>query len=918
MQRLFYFYYMAKSFLEDVLDDLQRKNINVVDCVFVLPSKRSRTFLKKYISTGLNKTVFSPKIWAIQEFVSEIAGIAPASNLDLLIELYGAYRKSAVSQPDDFSSFLKWGHTLLQDYNEIDSHLIPVNNVLNYISAIKELDHWSLIKEKTTLVNNYLQLWNNLETIYKELNIALLKKAKGYPGLIQRKAVEKLHQGKVREQNKRIIFIGFNALSTAESKIIQHFIAKENALVYWDIDCYFLNDPVHDAGLFIRKYQSEWPYNQKDNAINSNSHFLGPKKISITGIPKNIAQTKYVGKLLGEIQMKSADELKNTALVLADEQLLPAMLKAVPQNIQKVNITMGTHLTKTVLYSFFSNLLDLHINTTERGYFFKPVLEFLANPYCTALSGNHGQDFAQKLIDSIKLNNWILLSNQMLMDFDDKPEVFSKIFPEKPLSSQNWVDTCIILIAHLKDFFQKNSNPLELERLYRFHNLFNQLKQYSANMDFSPDLKSLKTLFRQLASLETLDFVGEPLEGLQLMGVLESRNLDFETVIITSVNEGILPSGKTPSSFIPFDVKRQYGLPTYKEKDAVFVYHFYRLLQRAKNIHITYNTEPDVLEGGEVSRLVSQLLSDTNLEPYITHSILSPKVKLQEAAPMQIEKNQGLMDDLKKFSAKGFSPSSLANYVKNPIDFYKRNLLKINDLEEVEESIAANTFGTVLHNTLEDLYAPLVGRTLTVELVNDLKPKIPVILKANFHKVLPGVDLTKGSYFLVYNVIERYIQNFIALEMTQIKQNTIKLVSLEEKYEMTLDIPELDFPVMLKGTVDRVDEFNGVTRVIDYKTGRVETKNVTIQDWEETILDYGKSKALQLLCYAYLYMDKHPVKEAQAGIYCFKTLGKGLLHFKQKRNAFIDGEALKMFETQLKKLVLEICDANKPLVEKED
>ena len=462
MQRLFYFYYMAKSFLEDVVDDLQGKTINVVDCVFVLPSKRSGTFLKKHISAKLGKTVFSPKIWAIQEFVSEIAGIVPASNIDLLLELYGAYRKSNIAQPDDFSSFLKWGHTLLQDYNEIDSHLIPASNVLNYISAIKELDHWSLKKEKTALVSNYLQLWNNMETIYSELNAVLLKKAKGYPGLIQRTAVEKLHQGKVREENKRIIFIGFNALSTAESKIIQYFIDNQNALIYWDIDSYFLNDPIHDAALFIRNYQSGWPYYQNNKAITPKAHFLTPKKISITGVPKNIAQTKYVGNLLEEIQMKNPAELKNTALVLADEQLLPAMLKAVPQNIQKVNITMGTHLTKTVLYSFFSDLLDLHIKATARGYFFKPVLEFLANPYCTALSGNQDHDFAQELSDSIKLNNWIFLSNQMLKDFDDEPEIFSKIFPEKPLSSQNWVDTCIVLIEYLKDFFQNNSNPLEL------------------------------------------------------------------------------------------------------------------------------------------------------------------------------------------------------------------------------------------------------------------------------------------------------------------------------------------------------------------------------------------------------------------------------------------------------------------------
>ncbi len=909
---------MATSFLEEVIEDLQHKNVNMADCAFVLPSKRSGIFLKKNIAEKLNKTTFAPKIFTIQEFTAEIAELSPAPSIDLLLELYNAYSEVNLAQPDDFSSFLKWGYTLLQDFNEIDSHLIPVNKILNYISAIKEIDHWSLKKEKTALVQNYLHLWNNLETIYQHLNSVLLNKTKGYPGLIQRKAVEKLDQNTYWEEDQQLVFIGFNALSAAEAKIIQYFLDNKNALIYWDIDSYFLNDSVHDAGLFIRKYQSVWPYYKNKKSIDPQSQFLNPKKISITGVPKNISQTKYVGQLLHQIQTNTPEAIKNTAVVLADEQLLPAMLKAVPQSIQKVNITMGMPLNRTVLYSFFSNFLDLHITFSGRGYFFKPVLEFLANPYCKSLSSHQTEDFAQSLSDKIKLNNWIYISNNMLAQFKTDAAFVADMFPSRAISSLKWIDTCILLIGYLKDFFQKQQNVLELEQLYRFYNLFNQLKQYSTSMDFNPDMKSLKNLFGQLASMETLDFVGEPLEGLQIMGVLESRNLDFETVIITSVNEGILPSGKTNNSFIPFDVKRDFGLPTYKEKDAVFVYHFYRLLQRAKNIHIIYNTEPDVLEGGEVSRLVSQLLSDSNLEPYITHSIASPSVKLQEAPILKVEKTQGLMGEIKKFASNGFSPSSLTNYIKNPIDFYTRNILRINDLEEVEESIAANTFGTILHNCLEDLYAPLVGEILTSEKIGSLKPKITGVLNANFQKTLPGVDITKGSYLLVYKVITRYLQNFIDIEINQVTNNTIKLISLEKKYEMSLDIPELDFPIVLKGTLDRVDEFNGITRVIDYKTGRVESKNVTVKDWEELTIDYGKSKAFQLLSYAYLYAQRHRVNELQAGIFSFKTLGKGLLHFKEQRNTFITPAMLATFERHLKKLILEICDITIPLVEKQD
>ncbi|NAY91794.1 PD-(D/E)XK nuclease family protein [Muricauda sp. JGD-17] len=910
---------MAQSFLEYVVDDLNKKEVNLAECSFVLPSKRSGIFLKKHIAAKLGKTIFSPKIWSIQDFIADQAGLHPATNIDLLLELYNAYRKSKVTQLDDFSSFLKWGNTLLQDYNEIDSHLIPVHNILNYISAIKELDHWSVKKQKTELVQNYLQLWGNLESIYELFSATLKKQGNGYPGLIQRTAVENISQyaGNL-EDNKQLVFVGFNALSSAEEKIIQYFLESQNALIYWDIDSYFLNDPVHDAGLFIRKYQREWPYYKNRESIKTHDHFRSPKKITITGVPKNISQTKYVGKLLQHIQTKPFSAPENTALVLADESLLSPMLQAIPTNVEKANITMGLPLKETVLYSFFHDFLELRLAVSNRGYFYKPVLELLANPYCKTLSNNQKYDFAQVLTDQIKQKNWIYVSTDNLIHHEEENDIITQILPKDKVPPAHWIDTCINLIEKLRNIFQSESNALELERLYRFYTLFNQLRQYLSQMDFEPNMKSIKNLFKQLASMETLDFIGEPLTGLQIMGVLESRNLDFDTVIITSVNEGILPSGKSNNSFVPFDVKRDYGLPTYKEKDAIFVYHFYRLIQRAKNIFITYNTEPDVLEGGEMSRLVSQLLTDSNLESYITHNIASPPVKLQEAPRLHIEKTGLLIEEIKSFAAKGFSPTSLTNYIKNPIEFYTRNILRINDLDEVEENIAANTFGTILHNCLEDLYAPLVGQMLTIEKITGLNANIDGTLRTNFQRTLPGIDITKGQYVLVYNVIAKYLQNFILLEAHQLKNNSLKLIALEKKYSVPLEIPQLDFPVVLKGTLDRIDEYNGITRIIDFKTGRVEARHVAIKDWEELLANYDKSKAFQLLCYAYLYMKEHQNKELQAGIYAFKTLGKGLFSFKEQNSSLITSDTLLTFEKYLEQLVLEICDARVTLVEKQD
>lgn len=909
---------MHNSFLEHVLDDLEKRQLDIASCTFVLPSKRSGTFLKQHISKKLDKNMFSPEILSIQEFIEKLSGLRQSSNVDSLLSLYSVYKKSNLKEHEDFSSFIKWGQTLLHDFNEIDGYLIPAKDILNYLSAIKELNHWSLKKEKTALIENYLQLWGNLENIYEEFTSMLLAQKSGHQGLIHRVAVQNLSENGLPENSKTVIFIGFNALNNAESFIVQHYLEHGNAHIYWDIDNYFLNDPIHDAGLFIRSYLREWPYYKKQPKITAQNIYLSPKKISITGVPKNVSQTKYAGQLLQELASDPTTSIKNSALVLADETLLQPMLRAIPESVGEVNITMGHPLDKTVLYSFFLSYLELCLNASERGWFYKNVLEFISNPYTLVISTTEPNDFANTLAKDIKERNWLYVSPEMLSKYNGSYGLLDRLFIKKSITAQEWTENCLSLIQHLKLIFQSQKNALELEYLYRFHTLFNQLGQYMEKVDFIAELKSIKNLFRQIASTETLDFIGEPLSGLQIMGMLESRNLDFETVIITSVNEGILPSGKSNNSFIPFDVKRDYGLPTYKEKDAIYTYHFYRLIQRAKNVHIIYNTEPDVLEGGEKSRLISQLLTDANIRPYITHSIATPQIKIDPRPILEIQKDQVLVNDIKIFAGNGFSPTSLTNYIKNPIDFYTRNILKINDVEEVEENIAANTFGTIVHDSLEQLYAPLIGSILTKENLSPLKSQISAVVAQHFQINLSGADISKGKFLLVYNVIIKYLQNFIQMELELLDRHEIKIVALEEKYETELDIPGLDLPIKLKGTLDRVDVFDGTLRIIDYKTGRVEPKNVKLTDWEELVTNYDKSKAFQLLCYAVLYHKTHGITSLKAGIYSLKNLSNGLFSFTKDKNDLINEDVLSSFESQLKQLITEICNPNVPLTEKTD
>lgn len=907
---------MYFTFLESVLEDLQKKAIDLTACTYVLPSKRSGTFLKKHIAHRLTQNRFAPEVLSIQDFLCEVSGMTQGASLDLLLQLYEVYKKVVPEAQEEFHTFLKWAPTLLQDFNEIDSFLVPAQALFRSLSAIKELHHWAVAEEKTPLIKNYLAFWKHLLPLYEGFTAALLAQKRGYAGLLYRTAVAQLSRYCNDRGPRPIVFVGFNALNTAESKIIQHCLAQGYGYVYWDIDTHFLNDPLHDAGLFIRKYQQEWPYYQKHPLSGVHSSFLSPKKIAAVGVPKRMAQTKYAGHLLQQMATQSPEALEKTALVLADESLRAPMLHAIPAAVHKVNITMGLPLKNTVLYTFFTSFLQLHLNKTERGWFYRDVLVCMSNPYVARLSSGT-KNWATALSQAIKANNWLYITPQRLAPYTKQHPGLSLLFLEDKPTPLQWIELCLALMQPLQRKYREENKPQELEYLYRFTVLFHQLRAAVKDGGARIALQALKRLLELLASGETLDFIGEPLMGLQVMGMLESRNLDFETVIITSVNEGILPAGKSNNSFLPFDVRRAYGLPTYKEQDAIYTYHFYRLIQRAKTVYLLYNTEPDVLEGGEKSRLISQLLTEEAIAPYVTHSTASPRITINTRSLRTIPKSAQLLTDLKAVAAQGFSPTSLSRYIQNPLAFYERSVLKLKDVDTVEESIANNTFGTIVHDSLEQLYTPLVGMLLSAEHLSPLLPQIPQVVRQHFYRNLPGVDCDKGKFLLVYRVIVTYIQRFIDHEIQQLSQHQVKLLELEQPYEVRLDIPALDFPVKLKGTLDRVDTIDGMLRIVDYKTGSVEPRQVKLPHWEALITDYDKSKAFQLLCYAFLYHEHHHPAVMQAGIYALKHLGQGFLPFTTGRNPTeIDAPLLAAFATSLEQLVLEICNAEVPFAEK--
>ena len=917
------------TFIRDVLKNLQKNRANLSQLTFVLPSKRSCLFLKHQLPGIIHQSIFSPEIISIEDFIENLSGLKTVSSTELLFQFYDTYK--AITKPsnqDTFEIFSKWAQILIQDFNEIDKYLIPQENIFNYLSAIKEIEnkHWSLEEEQTDFIKNYLLFWNKLNDYYSHFSKALLNKKTGYQGLIYREAVNNLKTYIESNLEKQHVFIGFNALNTSEQTIIRELLQNNLAEMYWDIDAVFFNNKKHSASFFIRKYEAEWAH-FKINPFNwITDRYSKDKNITILGVPKNVGQAKQVGTILRNLKREKST-LDHTAVILGDENLSIPVLNSIPQGVNALNITMGFPLKTVPLANLFESLFHLHRINSKRFYH-KDVCNVLSNQFIRPLFQENGIDSVSHIIETINSNNLVYLSVDQLKELDVSSHILiDLLFANWNMSPDNALEKCFQLIIKIKNQLEKRKadNLLPLEYLFRFNSLFNEISRLNTLYQHINNISTLFNIYKELLQTETLNFQGEPLQGLQIMGMLESRVLDFDTVVITSVNEGILPSGKTNNSFIPFDVKLENKLPTYKDKDAIYTYHFYRLLQRAKNIYILYNTEADVLTGGEKSRFITQL----ELEGIhnIKHEIVAPQVPVLIHEPKIVDKNEALLLTLKDVAKKGFSPSTLTNYMRNPIDFYYKKILKIKEFNAVEETVAANTLGTIVHNTLEDLYKPLIGAYLTVEIVKKLKTQIETKVQFYFKNEFKEGDITKGKNLIIFEIAKRYVFNFLNLELKELKaQNKIKIVAIEANNSIKINIPELDFPVHLTGKVDRVDEYNGITRIIDYKTSKVELSKVEVTHWEDITTHYERySKSFQVLSYAYMLVNSKQITlPIEAGIISFKNLNQGFLKFSKKdksgrgaiKDSIITQNTLDSFGEELKKLIIEICNKTIPFTEK--
>ena len=897
---------IAQVILNDYSDTLS-------DTIIILPNRRAKVFLIEALKNQSDKTIFAPEIISIEDFVQNIAGIRSIDSVVLLFEFYTIYLEITEKDKESFETFANWAKTLLQDFNEIDRYLLDPDKILKYLENIKEVEHWAVDSTKRTeLIENYLVFWKKLPLYYHSLYQYLLQKGVGYQGLIYREAVYNLSHFSESVTEKKFVFAGFNALNQAEERIVQHLLAVDKAKIYWDIDETFLKDSFHDAGLFQRRFKSEWPFYKTHPYEWISADYQQEKNIQVIATPKSIGQAKIVGDIIQKHSNANNRQLQNVAIVLGEESLLLPILYSLPSNIDALNITMGFSSKNNPAQLLMAKLFKMHTNALSRNassyvFYYKDVLDILTHPL---IESNIN---AKELVNRIIQNNYTFILQKRILELqENQNELFQLLFQKWDISSVKVLENLSQILLIIKSNLSRDHEEEKITNafVYSIFKVINQLISYFSSHSSIDNIETLYAIYKQVIDVAEVSFEGEPLNGLQIMGVLESRVLDFETVIITSVNEGKFPAGKSMNSFIPYDVKREYGLPTYKEKDAIYTYHFYHLLQRAKNVYLLYNSDSEGLDAGEKSRFITQLEVEKQPKHNLTFQTFNADVPEIAHQPNIVRKSESVLLRLKEIAEKGFSPSSLTTYIRNPIQFYFQRILRISETDEVEENIAVNTLGTIIHGALEELYKPFIGKIL---IENDLKIAIKNIeeeVLKQFKEVYKDGDIKKGRNLLAYEVAKRNVLNFLKLELESIENgDQIQIIALEKHLERTLEHPNLPFSVKIAGNVDRIENRNGKIRIIDYKTGKVDKPSVTLKSWNGLTEDIKNDKIIQILAYAFMYEEEAKGLEIEAGIISFKNLKNGFLPFTFK----VDKEETNVISSQimenyLEEIVVLLCE----------
>ncbi|MEO8088130.1 MAG: PD-(D/E)XK nuclease family protein, partial [Bacteroidota bacterium] len=877
-------------------------------------------------SARLTAPAWSPVVFSIEDFVQSLSPYQPGDDLDLIFELYQVYK--VYFPGETFDKFYPWGVMLLKDFNDVDSALADGKKLFSSITDLKAIDEqfelaeedmnrikefWKIFfdKEQGAIRKAFYASWKHLEKIYSAFVEIVKAKNMVYEGLAVRAVAEGLANGSIRSEFSHHVFAGFYSLSNAEEKIIRHFQENKIASVYFDADSYYTDDPRQEAGFFIRKNSLiDGKYSWKQDFLVKEE-----KKIEMIGVPLQVLQAKTAGQIIHELPHDPL-VMNRTAVVLPDEQLLMPVLYALPAHVEDVNVTMGYPLSASPLFNLTESLFNLQKSFKQHSFYFKPVISLLSHPYI-------------QFTDPVGINKWldqfrakpvIRLTQAELTG--GKTSASMRILFKGYNSLEEAIEYFNAFFSLLIDAIRNNNSgiqSIEKEYVYYFYTRFKKLEEILKKYSEEISVETFRSLFNEVIRSTRIPFTGEPLKGLQVMGFLETRVLDFENLIILSLNEDILPPASHHPSFIPYTIRRAFGLPTFEAHNAIAAYHFYRLLQRAKNIYFIYNTEVKNFSGGEKSRFLLQVeneLVQRNPGIKLIHRNVTVRVNEITAPTVEITKTEEVMKELNRYYeplttplkfSKKFSASALATYIACPLRFYFQYVAKLKEPDEQDEFIEGGMLGTILHEAMHSLYLPM--KTITKSDFEKIASLAEKAVDEAIRKEFGDVEALEGKNILMRNVLIELIRKILDFDAKDLL--TIKY--LEEEFAMGMQI-ESGKQVHLYGIIDRVDVVEDYLRVVDYKTGAPDSRKA--KDIASLFTSPEYKEQFQTFFYAMLLKRRERSTHVKAGLFRLRKLSEGIGYINDGN--VITHEQFTEFFNLTRNLLLEIFNPAIPFKQTED
>ncbi len=941
-------------FLQQIARDItSRYGQNLEQTCIVFPNRRAGIFFKRYLARSLDQPIWSPAILPISDLMEQLSGLQKADQLSLLFDLHQIFQQQKhreETERETFDEFYHWGEMLLRDFDDVDKYLADARDVFRNLAELKSIDQqfsyleedqleairqfWNAlnVQAPSQQQQDFISIWEILYHVYLYFNQSLDEQGRAYEGKIYRAVVECIRAGQLELPHARYIFVGFNALTPAEKALFHELRNRNMADFYWDYDQAYLKN--HEAGRFIGANLREFPGHE----LNIHDNLNHSKNIRFINTPYDIAQAKILPDLLNRQTSGGNESPDKTAVVLPDEKLLLPVLNSLPEDLSAVNVTMGYPVYSTPAFSLLVNLIQLQQNMRKasRGeaFYYQDVLAVLNHQYMGVLRDEQ----IENLSESIHRHNKIYIEVSELQVTDLLKKVFTVPGDFASLSDY-LLESYRAFYTLLRDQVseQDESLKMELESIYYVYLTVKRLKEVFENKQVQVGMQTYLRILQRVIQSQSIPFQGEPLSGLQVMGILETRALDFDHLIILSMNEGVFPSGESTPSFIPFNLRKGFGLPTHEQKDAMYAYYFYRLMQRARQVTLVYNSGTDGINTGEMSRFMHQLKLES---PHpITEETVVSDLSIPSDRAITVPKTPAVMKLLEQYNTHGkarktLSPSALKTYLACPLKFYFKHLAGLTEPHEITEEVDLPLFGSILHKALQLIYGPYKKQNQPVssEEMDKMAKNHPMIedkiteaFRAEYFSDIPSdqpLDLS-GKNLLIRDIIHKYIVQLLKAEQSFNAFNAFAPftpIGLEAEYRA--DVPfqtkQGEKQITLEGTIDRVDDHPAGIRIIDYKTGRSVNG---FADVPALFTTKGHHDALQALLYARLYeQNEKPDRPLIPGLYYIRDIYSDRFDYRLKMNKKpVDyHQVADELDQQLQRTLAELFNPNQPFVQTEE